>query len=235
MGSDEPVERVARLAQLAAGDQGLYPQRAVGRIRRSGRCAVAARRRVGQSQPFGRIVLRLDDASADDAQAVSRGSGLSSPPVRCLTKRSSGSKSTRSSSRTRRSSAAARPAFGAPPNTHVCPVCLGLPGALPVLNRRAVELATRAALALGCRINAAFDLCPQELLLSGPAEGLSDLTVRPAARQRRPRAIRTGRRAPAKRASRGSISRKTRASRCTRASRTRPSARTSTTTARACR
>jgi len=44
-------------------------------------------------------------------------------------------------------------AFGAPPNTHICPVCLGLPGALPVLNRRAVDLATRAALALGCRIN----------------------------------------------------------------------------------
>ena len=44
-------------------------------------------------------------------------------------------------------------AFGAPPNTHVCPVCLGLPGALPVLNRRAVDLAIRAALALGCRIN----------------------------------------------------------------------------------
>jgi aspartyl-tRNA(Asn)/glutamyl-tRNA(Gln) amidotransferase subunit B len=44
--------------------------------------------------------------------------------------------------------------FGAPPNTHVCPVCLGLPGALPVLNRQAVELATRAALALGCHINA---------------------------------------------------------------------------------
>ena len=43
--------------------------------------------------------------------------------------------------------------FGAAPNTHVCPVCLGLPGALPVLNRRAVELGTRAALALGCRIN----------------------------------------------------------------------------------
>jgi aspartyl-tRNA(Asn)/glutamyl-tRNA(Gln) amidotransferase subunit B len=42
--------------------------------------------------------------------------------------------------------------FGAPPNTHVCPVCLGLPGALPVLNRGAVELATRAALALGCTI-----------------------------------------------------------------------------------
>ncbi len=43
-------------------------------------------------------------------------------------------------------------AFGAPPNTHVCPVCLGLPGALPVLNERAVELAITAALALGCGI-----------------------------------------------------------------------------------
>jgi aspartyl-tRNA(Asn)/glutamyl-tRNA(Gln) amidotransferase subunit B len=42
--------------------------------------------------------------------------------------------------------------FGAPPNTHVCPVCLGLPGSLPVLNRQAVELAMRIGLALGCRI-----------------------------------------------------------------------------------
>ena len=43
--------------------------------------------------------------------------------------------------------------FGAEPNTALCPVCLGLPGALPVLNRRAVELAARAALALGCRVH----------------------------------------------------------------------------------
>ena len=43
--------------------------------------------------------------------------------------------------------------FGAPPNTNTCPVCLALPGALPVLNERAVELATRAALGLGCKIN----------------------------------------------------------------------------------
>lgn len=42
--------------------------------------------------------------------------------------------------------------FGAPPNTHVCPVCLGLPGALPKLNRRAVEFAVQAGLALGCEI-----------------------------------------------------------------------------------
>ena len=44
-------------------------------------------------------------------------------------------------------------AFGAPPNTHICPVCLGFPGALPVLNRAAVDDGVRAALALGCRIN----------------------------------------------------------------------------------
>ena len=42
--------------------------------------------------------------------------------------------------------------FGAPPNTNVCPVCLGLPGALPVLNRAAVELAIKGALALHCEI-----------------------------------------------------------------------------------
>ena len=43
--------------------------------------------------------------------------------------------------------------FGAPPNTNVCPVCLGLPGALPVLSRRAVELAIQASLALHCKVN----------------------------------------------------------------------------------
>ena len=43
--------------------------------------------------------------------------------------------------------------FGAPPNTNTCPVCLALPGALPVLNYRAVELAVRAAHALGCTIH----------------------------------------------------------------------------------
>jgi aspartyl-tRNA(Asn)/glutamyl-tRNA(Gln) amidotransferase subunit B len=44
-------------------------------------------------------------------------------------------------------------AFGAPPNTNVCPVCLGLPGALPVPNEQAVKLAVRAALALGCTVH----------------------------------------------------------------------------------
>src|SRR5580658_5987199 len=43
--------------------------------------------------------------------------------------------------------------FGAPPNTNVCPICLGLPGALPVLSRQAVELGIEAALALHCKVN----------------------------------------------------------------------------------
>ncbi|MGO4792211.1 Asp-tRNA(Asn)/Glu-tRNA(Gln) amidotransferase subunit GatB [Paenibacillus sp. 2KB_20] len=43
-------------------------------------------------------------------------------------------------------------AFGAPPNTHTCPICLGHPGVLPVLNRQAVEYAIKAAMALNCTI-----------------------------------------------------------------------------------
>jgi aspartyl-tRNA(Asn)/glutamyl-tRNA(Gln) amidotransferase subunit B len=46
-----------------------------------------------------------------------------------------------------------RTTFGDPPNTNVCPVCLGLPGALPVPNREAIRLATQAAMALGCTIH----------------------------------------------------------------------------------
>ncbi|MFX0187004.1 MAG: Asp-tRNA(Asn)/Glu-tRNA(Gln) amidotransferase subunit GatB [Candidatus Hodarchaeota archaeon] len=45
---------------------------------------------------------------------------------------------------------------GARPNTHTCPICLGLPGSLPVVNKRAIEFATRLALALGCDINESF-------------------------------------------------------------------------------
>jgi aspartyl-tRNA(Asn)/glutamyl-tRNA(Gln) amidotransferase subunit B len=43
--------------------------------------------------------------------------------------------------------------FAAPPNTNVCPVCLGLPGALPVMSKQAVEMAIKGAMALNCRIN----------------------------------------------------------------------------------
>ncbi|MBQ8400195.1 MAG: Asp-tRNA(Asn)/Glu-tRNA(Gln) amidotransferase GatCAB subunit B, partial [Clostridia bacterium] len=43
-------------------------------------------------------------------------------------------------------------AFGAPPNTQCCPVCTGMPGALPVLNRQVVDYAIKAGLALDCEI-----------------------------------------------------------------------------------
>src|SRR5271163_1560990 len=43
--------------------------------------------------------------------------------------------------------------FGDAPNSNVCPVCLGLPGTLPILNKRAVELAMRASLALNCTVH----------------------------------------------------------------------------------
>src|SRR5207237_1079306 len=42
--------------------------------------------------------------------------------------------------------------FGAPPNTQTCPVCIGMPGSLPVMNKRAFELSLQAALALNCEI-----------------------------------------------------------------------------------
>ncbi|MBO7273653.1 MAG: Asp-tRNA(Asn)/Glu-tRNA(Gln) amidotransferase subunit GatB, partial [Clostridia bacterium] len=49
--------------------------------------------------------------------------------------------------------------FGAEPNTHICPTCIGMPGALPVLNKKVVDYAIKAGLMLGCKINriSAFD------------------------------------------------------------------------------
>lgn len=43
--------------------------------------------------------------------------------------------------------------FGAEPNTHVCPVCMAMPGALPVLNEKVVEYAVKAGLATNCTIS----------------------------------------------------------------------------------
>ena len=66
-------------------------------------------------------------------------------------------------------------AFGGPPNTQVCPVCLGLPGALPVANARAVEFAARLGLATGCAIaeesvfarkNYFYPDCPKDYQIS---------------------------------------------------------------------
>ena len=83
--------------------------------------------------------------------------------------------------------------FGEPPNTRTCPVCLGLPGTLPVVNAQAVHFALMMGLALGLRDRAAVDLPPQELLLSRPGQELPDLPVRHPDLPRRP----AGRRAPA--------------------------------------
>src|SRR6202166_2941023 len=61
--------------------------------------------------------------------------------------------------------------FGAAPNTNVCPVCLGMPGALPVLNRKAVEFATLAAMALNCRINETSIFARKNYLYPAPPKG----------------------------------------------------------------
>ena len=62
--------------------------------------------------------------------------------------------------------------FGAEPNTNVCPICAGFPGMLPVLNKRAVEFAIRAGLALNCEIasyckfdrkNYFYPICPKPI------------------------------------------------------------------------
>ena len=59
--------------------------------------------------------------------------------------------------------------FSSEPNTNICPVCLGLPGALPVPNERAIEMTVQVGIALGCRIAHRQRVQPQELLLRRPA------------------------------------------------------------------
>ena len=74
--------------------------------------------------------------------------------------------------------------FGGKPNTHVCPICLGLPGTLPVLNEKVVDLAIKAGLALNCEI-AEFSKFDRRLLLSRPPKELSNIPVRSAYSQGR--------------------------------------------------
>ena len=67
--------------------------------------------------------------------------------------------------------------YGAPPNTLTCPVCAGLPGALPVMNRRAYELSVRAALGLKLRNPLVYEMGPKELFLPGFTQGISNKPV----------------------------------------------------------
>lgn len=64
--------------------------------------------------------------------------------------------------------------FGAEPNTHICPVCTGMPGALPVLNKKVVEYALAAGEALHCRVNRRCRFDRKKLFLSGQSPELSD-------------------------------------------------------------
>ena len=74
--------------------------------------------------------------------------------------------------------------FGEEPNTRTCPVCLGLPGSLPVVNARAIHFGLLMGEAFELRDRPALDLRAQELLLSRPGQELPDLPVRHAALQR---------------------------------------------------
>ena len=65
----------------------------------------------------------------------------------------------------------------ADPNSAVCPVCLGMPGVLPVVNKKAVELAIRAALRCGMFRSTGQYFRPQELFLPGSSQGIPDLAI----------------------------------------------------------
>ena len=64
--------------------------------------------------------------------------------------------------------------FGGAPNTHTCPVCAGLPGALPVLNKQVVEYALALGLAANCQINQYCKFDRKNYFLSGQSSELPD-------------------------------------------------------------
>ena len=93
---------------------------------------------------------------------------------------SSAWRSTSSSARGRRCSAAASCRFGEPPNTRTCPVCLGLPGTLPVANAEAIHYGLMIGLALGCEIAPRSIFHRKNYFYPDLRQGLPDLPVRRA-------------------------------------------------------
>ncbi len=67
--------------------------------------------------------------------------------------------------------------FGEPPNQNTCPVCAAMPGALPVVNKKAVEYATKMALAVNCKINKNSLFARKKLFLSRSSQGVSDFSI----------------------------------------------------------
>ena len=126
--------------------------------------------------------------------------------------------------------------FGQPPNTLVCPVCLALPGALPVPSREAVTLALRAALALGCRVNEVSVFERKNYFYPDLPKGYQiSQYERPLAEHGTLDVTAGGRRAAARSACSACTWRRTRASCCTRASPGPRRRAASTSTAPACR
>ena len=72
-------------------------------------------------------------------------------------------------------------AFGGEPNTRVCPVCSGMPGTLPVLNKRVVDYAIKAGLAMNCEITKFGKQDRKNYFYTRPTKSLPDFPVRPAA------------------------------------------------------
>ena len=105
--------------------------------------------------------------------------------------------------------------FGLPPNSATCPVCIGMPGVLPVMNRRAFDLALRGRPGAQLPDRRLHQVGPQELLLSRSAEELSDQPVRPAVQPRRLAGDRDGRRRRSGSASSAPTSKRTPARCCT--------------------
>ena len=70
--------------------------------------------------------------------------------------------------------------FGGEPNSHTCPTCMGLPGALPVLNKRVVDFAIRAGLATDCSINRKSIFARKNYYYPDLPKGYQNLSIRGA-------------------------------------------------------